>query len=83
MRARSGLLLITIVASTSKDAGKVHAAPSTTTMSGTGPGNAMPVMNVEKMIATIAVTTIVREGAEHQKWNPHFTPNSFVVFNGS
>ena len=72
----------------------------------------MPVMNVETMTATIAVTTIAKVSAESldgggvsdhqrsqgavcasrplhshlrrpQKWNPHFTPNSFVVFNGS
>jgi len=42
------------VASTSKDAGKVRAALSTTIMSGIEAANATAVMNVETMIATIA-----------------------------
>jgi hypothetical protein len=54
MRERTGRLLITIVASTSKDAGKVRVAPSTTIMSGIEAANATAVMNVGKMIATIA-----------------------------
>jgi hypothetical protein len=48
-------------------------------------------MNVEKMIATIAAAKASGKriakgpgwGELLQKWNPHFTPNSFVVFNGS
>jgi hypothetical protein len=48
-------------------------------------------MNVVKMIATIAVAkasgkTITESfgmGGLLQKWNPHFTPNSLVMFKGS
>jgi hypothetical protein len=47
-------------------------------------------MNVETMIATIAVAKAsdkshegLRMGGLLQKWNPHFTPNSLVLFNGS
>ena len=73
MRERTGRLLITIVASTSKGAGKVRVAPLTTIMSGIEAANATAVMNVGKMIATIAAAKASGKGlSKGLGWGDYF-----------